>query len=391
MVQDAVAANLPPFLSLDSVEIEAVPIGPETVKVNFKAIVLPKEDLYQVDREVEGSPKVTLLKLVQSAGTKVSLYGSIAAHRIMDQWTLDSQPKFEVGLEQFGTVRGAFSAGSYVTGSDEANAALKEQVANAALQEQAKKAALEQQEIERKAALEQQEIEQKSQDERQAREEKIRREREEQARIAFEEQQKKLTEQREKEAEQQKAEEDAANQKLILATIPGTRYIGTIKTQKDTIQRIQLIFTEQKDLVIGAEADNPDNPKEKRTFIGELRFTPKPEEDGSPGYSIVMSPVGKGTKYIGINADLIEGFYDATWGDGDALQLRLTDKGMEGEALKNRADLSSGNGLIICLQGETSRSSASPTAAPATRPQPSAPIEYVLPNGEHRTWAPGDH
>ena len=89
-VQDLVRASLPPFLSLDSIELESIPTGPEAFKVNFKVTVTPKEDLYQVDREVEGTPPVTLLKVVQAAGTKVSLYGSVEAHRTMDLWTLGS-------------------------------------------------------------------------------------------------------------------------------------------------------------------------------------------------------------------------------------------------------------------------------------------------------------
>ena len=89
-VRDALRASLPPFLSLDSIELEPIPTGPEAVKVNFKATVTPKEDLYQVDREVEGTPRVTLLKVVQAAGTEVSLYGSVEAHRTMDLWTLGS-------------------------------------------------------------------------------------------------------------------------------------------------------------------------------------------------------------------------------------------------------------------------------------------------------------
>jgi hypothetical protein len=106
-VQDAVAVALPPTLSLDSVELEPISTGPESAKVNFKAIVAPKEDLCQVDREVEGTPKITLLKVVQAAGTKMSLYGSVEARRTMDQWTLES-PQIQTGLEQLGKPRGAF-------------------------------------------------------------------------------------------------------------------------------------------------------------------------------------------------------------------------------------------------------------------------------------------
>ena len=63
-VQDSIATALPPVLSLDSVKLEPISTGPESAKVNFKAIVAAKEDLYQVDREVDGMPRVTLLKVV---------------------------------------------------------------------------------------------------------------------------------------------------------------------------------------------------------------------------------------------------------------------------------------------------------------------------------------
>jgi len=133
-VEDAVRAALPAFLSLDSIELERIPNGPEAVKVNFKAIVTPKEDLCQEDRksEMAGTPTVTLLKVVQTAGAKASLYGSVVAHRAMDQWTLETV-QIQVGLEQFGKPQGAFPPQSYITGSAEANKALEEQAENAGL------------------------------------------------------------------------------------------------------------------------------------------------------------------------------------------------------------------------------------------------------------------
>ncbi len=318
-VQDALRASLPPFLSLDSIELEPVPTGPEAVKVNFKAIVTPKEDLYQVEREVEGTPTVTLLTVVQAAGTKVSLYGSVEAHRTMDQWTLES-PQIQVGREQFGAPRGAFDAQSYVTGTNEANAALKQQAANAELQERARKAGLEQRERERKALLEQQ-----------AREEQTRKEREEQGRIALEEQRKKEEEQRKREDEQRQQEEAAARQELILATRPGTRYSGTI-TYGDERSRLRLVFTEQKDFVIYAEASEPGNTKHKRIFaqvLGEeLLFNQIRERDGSI-YPIVMRPLGGENTGLWL-ASTFGGFYGHTY----PLKLRLTDTGLEGESEK---------------------------------------------------------
>ena len=155
MVEDTLRASLPPFLSFDSSELESISTGPETVKVNFKATVTPKEDLCQVDREVQGTPKVTLLKVVQATGTKASLYGSVEAHRTLDKWTLES-PQIQTGLEQFGKPRGAFDAHSFASGTDEANAALRQQAENAQIQQRAKEAAEKQQELDRIAREERQ-------------------------------------------------------------------------------------------------------------------------------------------------------------------------------------------------------------------------------------------
>ena len=210
-VQDAVAAVLPPFLSLDGIELEPISTGPESVKINFKAIVAPKEGLYQVDQEADGTPRVTLIKMVQAAGTKVTLYGFVEARRMMDKWTLDS-PLIQIGAEQFGKPRGAFAAQSYVTGTDEANAALRQQSVNAELQEKARKEALARQERERIAREEQQ-----------AREEQAGKAKLEEARRVAEEQRQK------EEAERQKAEQ-VLREKLQLATVQG----GMSEQQPDT-------------------------------------------------------------------------------------------------------------------------------------------------------------
>jgi len=305
MVQDALLTSLPPYLSLDSIELEPIPTGLESVKVNFKAIVTPKENLYQVDREVEGTPTVTLLRVIQTAGAKASLYGSLEAKRTMDLWTLES-PQIEIGLEQFGLPRGTFPPHSYITGSSEANAVLKEQVANAEQQKRARQAAMEQRERERKV-----------QQEREALGQKEREEQAEKARIAMKEQQK-------IEEEEQQKEEEEARQKLILATAAGTRYIGTI-SNKDERQRLRLVFTEQKDFLIRAEASNPDRRGEKQTFTGELVFNPKPEK-GKPdvAFSIVLSPIGEQV----LDYSVVWSFYRQE----GSLKLYLTDIGLEGEA-----------------------------------------------------------
>lgn len=319
MVQDALLANLPQYLSLNSIEIESIPTGTESFKVNFKAIVTPKEDLYMMDREVQGTPKIILLKVTQTIGTKSSLYGFLEASRTMDVWTL-GLPQIDIGLQQFGTPRGTFPPHSYITGSDEAKTALKKQAENAVEEERERKAAMERQELELKSQQEREALERKKRQEQEALEQKEREERDEQARIA-------AAEKRKIEEEQQRKEEEEARQKLINATAEGTRYIGTI-SRGDKLQRLRLIFTEQKDFLIRAEASNPDRRGVKQTFIGKLVFDPKPEE-GKPNvaYPIVLSPIGE-QKFKDADYNEVWNFYR----DLGYLKLYLTDIGLEGEA-----------------------------------------------------------
>jgi len=283
LVTDTVRANLPPFLSLDNIELELIPTGADAYKVNFKAAVVPKEDLCLVDRvsEVQGTPNVTLLKIVQASGAKASISGSVVARWATDQWTL--QPPEIQGLTQFAKPLVDFPPQSYVTGRAGANKALEEQAAR-------KKAA----------------------DDKKALEEKARLEQEEQARI-----------QAEIAATAAKEAEKVAHDKLIKATAKGTRYTGTIEC-RDQIQNIDLEFTEQDDPLIRVVVSNHDNAKQQQTFTGKLVFNPQPEKAGAVAYHIKLSPVGESKG----------GFteFDYFYGMEGSLNLRLTDAGLEGEA-----------------------------------------------------------
>lgn len=313
-VQNAVAVALPPFLSLDSIELEPISTGPESVKVNFKAIAAPKEALFQLDREVEGTPKVTLLKMVQAAGTKLTIYGCVKASLTMDKWTLES-PQIQNGLNQFGTTRGTFDAQSYVTGSSEAKAALKQQTTNAELQQQAKKAAFEQEESERIA-----------------REAQL-----EQARQVAEG--KHL-----KDEEQRKKEEESVRQKVLLATVPGKRYVGTLSTAQSS-QRLSLTFTEQNGFLIRAQLSNPDISVESRVFTGEILAGHKDPHD-QKAHQIRMSPADGGYNatqdimHKKIGGTALDQFYfdqSRNW----TVDIDLTETGLEG---------STSGGLKIRLQ-----------------------------------------
>jgi biotin carboxyl carrier protein len=363
--------------------VETIPVDREIVKVNFKATVVPKEDLYRVDREMPGRPPVTLLQVVQSAGTELSVYGYLEAHHILDDWTLNP-PQFEVGFDQFGKPRGAFDAQSYLTGSEEANAALAQQAANAAEQERIIKVAQDRREAEEKAM-----------EERQARADAARQAREEQDRLALEQQRQIALEQQRKEDEQRQEEAAAVRQKLILATLPGTAYIGTL-SYRDQRQALRLVFIEQDGFLVRAEVNNPDNPREKQIFTGELIFDGKPEEQSGvtypaargrwPGpplkpeeqsgvaYPIKMSPVHQAPGW-----EHFEGKLDVFYYAPDVpLKLSLTDTGLEGEAVAEVVGQwdNSRDTLAIRLEREEG-----PRATPPARPGPSAAAPTSAPSG----------
>ena len=129
-VRDAVSAALPPFLSVVDCETEPLATGAESVKVNFKATVVPKETLYATDRTVPGDPSLLLIKPIQAVGAKSTLYGSVDARRIVDRWTVETS-EFTDDLQRFGNPRGSFTDPYYVTGSPEAAQAIQELNAHA--------------------------------------------------------------------------------------------------------------------------------------------------------------------------------------------------------------------------------------------------------------------
>jgi len=49
-VRDAIGAALPPFIAVEGIELEPISTSHETSKINFKATVYPKEDLYREER-----------------------------------------------------------------------------------------------------------------------------------------------------------------------------------------------------------------------------------------------------------------------------------------------------------------------------------------------------
>jgi hypothetical protein len=310
-VQDTITSALPVPCTLLTLEQEPISTSPANIKINFKASVELTEDLFVVASEVDGPTKVTLLRRTQSAGAKVSLYGHLLAHRLIDQWTLKA-PRFQQDFQQLGKPRSAFGKHAYLAGSAEATEALRRLATETEKLQQLQQAVSEQQERARV-----------TREEKQTREERERKERLEKARLAFEEQRRKESEHHQQ-TEAQRAQADAAaRQGLLSATAPGTRYLGTRTGYNGSIQRIALVFLEQKDAQLRAEASNPDDQKEKRTFIGNLRFNALPASNGAPVYAIVMHGL-PGNKVNPERNSIYERTID--------LKLRLTAQGLEGLA-----------------------------------------------------------
>lgn len=198
-------------------------------------------------------------------------------------------------------------------------------------------------------------------------------EKQDRERVAREEQLKQAKalaeEKQRKETEEKRVEEEAVRQKVLVATVPGTRYVGTLSDDRSR-QRISLTFTEQKGFLIRAEAGNPDAAIQRRDFTGEIVTGPKNANDKRTAHQIMMSPADGGynaTKDIMhkmiIGMTPVEGFY-FTESQNWTVGLDLIDTGLEG---------TTSGGLKIRLQRDET-----PTA---TSPTPPAPNANAVPQG----------
>ena len=285
-IRDAFGAALPPYLAVAALDTETIPTGPDQAKVNAKVTVTPKEALYLPERRVPGDPSLLLLKSAQTAGAKTTLYGFVAAQRTLDRWTL-SVPQFTDGLESFGRPRNAFGPQSFVAGTPEATAAIQ------ALNEHAE-------------TLE--------------RERQIREDKERQARQA--------------QVEQTQREAQALKERLLRATAPGTRYLGTLTNPyTHRTQRLRLSFTEQTGTLLRAEVTNPDQPADHRPLTGELVLSSEPANPANPAAAAKVYPVQLSAGAVG-KQETINGRWGLYWGAGGPLRLAPTDEGgLEGEAV----------------------------------------------------------
>lgn len=324
-VQAAVSLGLPPFLSMKGVETETISSGEDTVRVNFKATVAPKENLYLIERRVAGTPAITLLKLVQAENAESSLYGTLQARKVVDKWSLE-KPVIQNGLEQFGSPKVAFDGLSFVNGSPEAERALREQTANAEKASAERRAAIERQVAEqeaiaaasragaeREAAMKREEEEKQAAMVRQQEEDK--RKLEEKAEMV-----------RQGERAKVKAAEDAERDKLSNLLSEGAEFVGVVShPRSQTRIRVAFKVTARQGMLVSIAARHPDDPNEKREFHGEIKAVEqKNAPEGAPKpFFAILSP---GDKRVRSFSDRQENKW-AFWWDPGSFGIRIKNDG----------------------------------------------------------------
>lgn len=275
---------LPAFLSLNELETEAISIGENRVKINFKAEAGSSDDLYIVDRYFSAEDRLPILRQSQKAGESVKIYGKMTAERIMDKWDISS-PEIQSGMTQLGSPRGSFDPRAIIDGSPEMKKFLSDR------------------EAERARLVEAEEQRQREN---------------EQARLALLEEKRRASEMRRK--------------ALTEATAVGKRYRGILVQspgRSETRQAVEIEFTSQSGSLITAELHNPDEPTHKQTFTGELVFDPQDEsgssEDGQ--HPIILSPRQVSAKFM---EDRFRIYFEQC-----VLRLDMNDDGLEGLAYAN--------------------------------------------------------
>jgi hypothetical protein len=259
----------------------------ERVKINFKAKVKTREDLFIADRRLDGEIQLMILKKSQASGAEANLYGSMLAKRTMDKWDI-SHPDIESGMAQLGRPRGSFDPRAMVDGSEDLKKFHEQREADRA--EIAK-----------------------------AEEEQARKN--EEASLAL--------------LEEKRLAKEANKKKLTEATAVGKRYRGILVQSpgaSEVRQAVELQFTSQSGALITAELHNPDEPSHKQSFTGELVFEAQPDTQRSSDrqYPIILSPKQVSGKYI---QDKFRIYFEEC-----VLSLDLTDQGLQGEAYANRSN-----------------------------------------------------
>ncbi|MEN6492773.1 MAG: hypothetical protein ABFD16_00660 [Thermoguttaceae bacterium] len=268
-LETALRGKIPAYVSIGEMEVEATVDANGRGQANFKVALAPKEDLYVIDRKVDGTPVVTLLRLSQRAGEKSCVYGVAEVSKIVDHWIVDNV-RVQSGMQRFGDPIGSFGAEHYVAGSQEADRALKLQADNAKAEERKRK-----QELAEQARRDAELREERERQEREAREKIAKLREEEKARQRESE----LREERRQieEAKKREAAREEKRQKVLLATAPGVKYSGTISNQFDQREKISMQFKDRNSSDVEVLFFSPADRRKKRIFKGQIVFNPKPE------------------------------------------------------------------------------------------------------------------
>jgi len=335
VMENAIKAETPAFIQLSDVQVEPVIGSDGKGKVNFKVEFSAKEDLYKVDRKVEGDPSITLLKLVRRSGDKAVGYGVADVSRIVDLWKIESVT-MQSGSPEFGFPLGTFGPNHYVNDSKEAKEALQLQIDNAKATELAAK------------QKEEQTLAEQQQREKEARariaklqEEEAQRQKEERLR----QEQRHLEQEKERQVAQQHHQQELAKQrqKLLSATAPGVKYSGIISNNMGQQESILMQIKSRNDSSIQVVFSSPSNARAKRTFEGELVFEPKAEirlkstDDVSPPPNAPRRFERGSSGYF---------YFGKTYAANIRLTLTLTDEGaIEGTGNFYKVSLNQGTTL----------------------------------------------
>jgi len=133
--QAAATLSVKPFVTLDSLKTESIPLGQGQFKINLEITWKTSEALYTADEiamaQVPPVPNsITLLKQVNKSGEKITIYGSIKAELITkSHWKLDERSLEMEDMKQgkIGQPIGAFPRNGYVAGTPEAGKAIEAQ------------------------------------------------------------------------------------------------------------------------------------------------------------------------------------------------------------------------------------------------------------------------
>lgn len=289
-VRAEVSESLPPYVKIDNLTFE---VAGENL-FNFKATITPLETLFVAD---QGEVPLNFIKAVQTEADHLSVYGRFFAARQVDKWQF-GQLEITSGLEGLGKPRGSF-AEVYITGSPEATKAIAQY----------------QEKVERQRIID---------------EKKAESDRKEAAELAAV-QEKQAAEQQAKDEAERKVSRD----KLLAMTAIGRRYVGIVTSNGGQSQGIAVRFVAQAGFIVTAEISNPDQPKQRRKFKGQLVVEPNQA-------SIQLSPIGAPN----------EGEFYETYGSQAISRLYVSDGSvslsLDGEGLDGRTNI--GNGYTLRLE-----------------------------------------